>query len=300
MRVVVVGAGAVGSYYGAVLAQAGVDVVLVGRSAHVAAVQSSGLRLERGSGTHTVWVGATTEVSAVAEADWVLCCVKSGDTETAGEAMRPFLPPKAGVLSFQNGVDNAARLSVVLGRPVEPVAVYVAVDMPGPGHVRHHGRGELVMRLVAGGEPLLAALRSAGVAVEVSDHVPTALWTKLVINCAYNAMSALSGMPYGPLWAGASVPEVMRDVVDECVRVAQAHQVALPAHIHEMVRAIAQTMPQQYSSTAQDLARGKPSEINHLNGWVLREADRLGLPAPANRVLVALMRLREEVGAARC
>jgi 2-dehydropantoate 2-reductase len=203
-------------------------------------------------------------------------------------------------LSFQNGVDNAARLSAVLGRPVEPVAVYVAVDMPAPGHVRHHGRGELVMGSVAGGEPLLAALRSAGVAVEVSDHVPAALWTKLVINCAYNAMSALSGLPYGLLWAGAGVPEVMRDVVDECVRVARAHQVALPTDIQTMVRAIAQTMPHQHSSTAQDLARGKPSEINHLNGWVLREADRLGLPAPANRVLLALMRLREEAGAARC
>lgn len=293
MRVVVMGAGAVGSYYGAMLAQSGADVVLVGRAAHVAAIRSSGLLLERETVVETIAIEASTDASVVAGADWVLCCVKSGDTEAAGEAMRPFLSPEAGVLSLQNGVDNAQRLSAVLGRSVEPVAVYVAVDMPVPGHVRHHGRGELVMGLVPGAEPLLAAWAAAGVPVEVSDHVASALWTKLVINCAYNAMSALSGWPYGPLWAAEGVQAVLHDVVNECLLVAQAHQVALPAGVQAMVRGIAETMPHQHSSMAQDLARGRPTEIAQLNGWVVREADRLGLPAPANRVLVALVRLRE-------
>lgn len=300
MRVVVVGAGAVGSYYGAKLAQVGCDVTLVARPIHVEALRQDGLQLEQDTGVVGVTVSASVDISAVAGADWVLCCVKSRDTEAVGEAMKPFLSASTGVLSFQNGVDNAERLGAVLGRTVAPVAVYVAVDMPAPGRVRHHGGGALVMGLEPGVGPLVDLLRAAGVPVEVSDHVPAALWTKLVINCAYNAMSALSGLPYGLLYAGAGVPTVLRELVDECVQVAQAHAIELPADIHGMVAGIAQSMAGQRSSTAQDLARGKPTEIEYLNGWVVREADRLGLPVHANRVLLALVRLREAGQAPRC
>jgi len=129
--------------------------------------------------------------------------------------------------------------------------------------------------------------------VEISDNVAGALWAKLIVNSAYNALSAITQLPYGRLVQGERVPDVMRDVVDECLALAQASGVKVPGDMHEAVRRIAQTMPGQYSSTAQDLARHKKTEIEHLNGFVVRKGNALGVRTPVNRVLLALVKALE-------
>jgi 2-dehydropantoate 2-reductase len=131
------------------------------------------------------------------------------------------------------------------------------------------------------------------VPVQISDNVTGALWAKLIINCAYNALSAITQLPYGRLVQGAGVEHVMRDVVQECLAVARAAGIAVSGDMWEAVQRIAQTMPGQLSSTAQDLARHKPSEIDHLNGYVLRKGEALGIATPVNRVLHATVRLLE-------
>src|SRR5262245_51955770 len=145
MNIAVMGAGAVGCYYGAMLARAGHPVTLVGRPQHVEAVADRGLFLETSRLQEYVPMRAATEPSRVADAELVLFCVKSADTETAGREIAPYLDESVVVLSLQNGVDNAERLQAVIKRTVVPAAVYVATEMAGPGHVRHHGRGELVI-----------------------------------------------------------------------------------------------------------------------------------------------------------
>ena len=292
-KVVVMGAGAVGCYYGGMLARAGHPVTLVGRARHADEVRRNGLRLETAAFDEAVKLHADTDPSAARGADLVLFCVKSPATESAGEAMKPYLPEGAAILSLQNGVDNAERLAAVLGREVIPAVVYVAVEMAGPGHVRHHGRGELVIGPSPASARIAAALGAAGVPVEVSANVAGALWAKLVVNCAYNALSAITQLPYGRLVAGAEVPKVMADVVDECLAVARASGVPMAGDLHAAVRRIGETMPGQLSSTAQDLARAKPTEIEHLNGLVVRKGDALGIPVPANRLLLALVKLLE-------
>src|SRR5947209_4542417 len=144
MKIAVMGAGAVGCYYGAMLARAGHEVALVGRTEHVDAMNVRGLILETSRFIEATPVTASVDPSAVGGADIVLFCVKSNDTVSAGNDMAPHLKEGATVLSLQNGVDNAERLQAALKRPIIPVAVYVATDMPAPGHVRHHGRGELL------------------------------------------------------------------------------------------------------------------------------------------------------------
>jgi 2-dehydropantoate 2-reductase len=134
---------------------------------------------------------------------------------------------------------------------------------------------------------------SASVPTEISDNVRGALWAKLVLNCAYNALSAIAQVPYGRLVQGEGVTRAMRDVIDECVAVAKADGVKLPGDVDAAVRRIAETMPNQYSSTAQDLARGKHSEIDHLNGLIVRRGEALGVPTPANRMLHVLVKLVE-------
>jgi 2-dehydropantoate 2-reductase len=293
MKVAVVGAGAVGCYYGGMLARARHDVTLIGRPQHVEAIEREGLRLETQTFDERIRVPASSEGRAVQSAQLVLFCVKSTDTESAAAAIKPHLAPDALLLSLQNGVENAERLRSILPQHVLAAVVYIGTEMAGPGHVRHHGRGELIIERSRAGEEVAQALIAAGVPIDISDNVRGALWAKLILNCAYNALSAITQLPYGRLVKGTGITAVMRDVVDECLAVAKADDVTIPGDIDAAVRKIAETVPSQYSSTAQDLARGKPSEIDHLNGVIVRRGEALGVATPVNRLLHAIVKLIE-------
>jgi 2-dehydropantoate 2-reductase len=182
---------------------------------------------------------------------------------------------------------------------VAAAVVYVATEMAGPGHVRHHGRGELVIEPSHASERIAAALAAAGIPTEVSDNVRGALWLKLILNCAYNALSAITQLPYGKVVPGEGVADVMRDVVDEVLAVAASEGVQVAGDPRAAVASLVQTMPGQYSSTAQDLSRGKRTEIDYLNGLVVRRGAAAGIPTPANRTLWALVKLIEGKQAAR-
>ena len=293
MKIAVMGAGAVGCYFGGLLARAGHDVVLVARPAHAEAMQREGLLLDTQSFRERVRVQASTQPEGVQGAECVLFCVKSTDTETAARQIQPHLAPGALVLTLQNGVDNDERVRAMLG-PAQPVAaavVYVATAMAGPGHVRHFGRGDLLIAPSPVSERLALELAAAGIPTQVSGNVRGALWAKLVINCAYNALSAITQQPYGWLVQQDGASAVIADLVAECQAVAQADGVRMDGDVHAAVRGIAQSMPGQLSSTAQDLARGRPSEIEHLNGYVVRRGAALGLATPVNRALLVLVRM---------
>lgn len=297
--VAVVGAGAVGSFFGAMLARAGHRVVLIARPAHVDAIRRDGLQLQSQGTTERVAIDASTDIAAVRGADLVLLCVKSPDTEPVALEMAPHLDPTALVLSLQNGVDNAARAARHLPCAVVPSVVYVATAMPAPGAVAHFGRGDLVIGSAeAALQPRLQAVAalfgSAGVSVVVSADVMGELWRKLMLNCAYNAISAIAQQPYGAMVALPEIDAVMREVVNEVVAVARAdgQMLDLQACLQAMDK-LAPAMPAQMSSTAQDLARGKPSEIDHLNGFIARRGAELGVATPVNRTLHALVKLAE-------
>ena len=304
-NVAVVGAGAVGSFFGAMLARAGHAVVLVARPAHVQAIAREGLRLEMAGRVETVRVEASVDLAAVRGADLVLFCVKSTDTEAVAAELAPHLDDRALVLSLQNGVENAAAIARHVACPVVPTVVYVATSMGGPGVVCHHGRGDLVIGAMkpraANGETSPAYLErlvdffaSAGVPVRISADVMAELWAKLMVNCAYNAISGLAQTSYAQLATLPEVRELQRAVVAEVVALAAAEgvELKLAASLETMER-IAQAMPAQLSSTAQDMARRKPSEIDHLNGFVVRRGRELGVATSANQALFALVKLVE-------
>lgn len=292
----IMGAGAVGCYYGGMLARAGHDVVLIGRPPHVEAIRRQGLFMDTRSFQEHVKIRASTEASDIAGAEMVLCCVKSTDTQATARAMAPHLAADALVLSLQNGVDNAEQLQAELAQPkvqLAPVVVYVATEMAGPGHVKHHGRGELVVGPATLSDEQTQQFVAAGVPILVSDNVVGALWSKLILNCAYNALSAITQTSYGTLWQTAGVQPVMRDVVAECLAVASAEGIVLPEDAWGNIVRIAETMPAQLSSTAQDLARKKRSEIDHLNGYVVRKGAAKGIATPVNRTLHTLVKVME-------
>ena len=304
-KVAVVGAGAVGSFFGAMLARAGHAVVLVARPAHVQAIERDGLRLEMAGRVESIRVEASVDLAAVRGADLVLFCVKSTDTESVAAALVPHLDDQALVLSLQNGVENAAIIARHVASPVVPAVVYVATSMGGPGVVRHHGRGDLVIGALQPRAPgdeaspahlqgLVDFFASADVPVRISDDVMVELWAKLMVNCAYNAISGLAQASYAQLAALPEVRELQRAVVGEVVALAAAEGVGLPLSSSlETMERIAAAMPAQLSSTAQDMARRKPSEIDHLNGFVVRRGRELGVATPANQALLALVKLVE-------
>lgn len=293
MKIAVMGAGAVGCYFGFRLARAGHEVTLIGRPQLVEAVQRQGLRLESESFDECVRVSASTEAGAVEGAEIVLFCVKSSDTESAASAIGPHLAPDAVVLSLQNGIENADRLRALLAQEVIAAAVYVGVEMAGPGHVRHHGRGDLVIGQSKSSAGIARALIAAGVPTDITDNMRGVLWAKLITNCAYNALSAITQMPYGRLVKGEGVTAVLGDIVAECKAVANADGVTLPGDVDATIRRIAETAAGQVSSTAQDLAHGKRTEIDYLNGFIVRRGEKLGIPVPANRLLHAIVKLIE-------
>jgi 2-dehydropantoate 2-reductase len=293
MRIAVTGAGAVGCYYGGLLARAGNEVVLIGRPQHVLAIEQRGLRLETAAFDDYIHVPASSQIEAVRGANIVLCCVKSSDSEQTAKDMAPFLDPQAIILSLQNGVDNADRLQRHIKQRVFPVVVYVATEMAGSGHVKHHGRGELVTSPDCLTATQQQVFTEAGIPLQISEQVRAVLWLKLLVNCAYNALSAITQLPYGRLVEGEGVLDVMEDIVGECRAVAEAEGISLPEDPWEAVLRIARSMPGQRSSTAQDLALGKRTEIDHLNGYIVRKGKQWGIKTPVNQMLHAQVKLLE-------
>jgi 2-dehydropantoate 2-reductase len=302
--VAVIGAGAVGSYYGAKLARTGIDVTLVARREHAAAIERDGLRVIEAGDEWRVELRASTDSNAAARADVVLVTVKTPDTTAAASALAGQLSPHARIVSLQNGVDNAERIAALLPNPVFAAVVYVGVQLDGPGRVRHTGRGDLVLgvpRTLASrgnsGEDLrgiAAMFRSFG--HRLSDRSGNR-------SCALDEAHAQLRVQrdLGP-WRVAvrthgcerSVRSIMEAVVRETVAVARAANISIDADV--LVAAtwrLADSMPDQYSSTAQDIQRGKATEIDALNGFVAQKGAALGVDTPVNRTLHALVKLRE-------
>jgi len=302
--IAVVGAGAIGCYFGGMLARAGAKVTLIGRHPHVEAIKRNGLLLQSLDFRDTIRVAATQDMAAVGEAGLVLFCVKSRDTEDAARQMAPQLAADAVVLSLQNGVDNVERIRLHIKSPVIAGLVYAAAEMPAPGSVRHTGGGSLVIGRLDGpgggdgsGQELLdqiaALFTGVGISVKISGDIAAELWSKLVMNCAYNAISALTRSPYGRMVALPGIRAIMRETVGEVVEVARAKGIRLPGDMVEAAFRLADAMPTTLSSTAQDILKGRRTEIEHLNGYVVREGAALGIPTPANRTLNALVKLLE-------
>ena len=287
------------------LARTGHDVTLIGRAPHVQAIEAGGLLLRLAGRVEAVRIAATTDLAAVQSADLVLFCVKSTDTDATARQIAPLLGTDAAVLSLQNGVDNAAAIARHVRQTVIPAVVYVATAMPEPGVVTHHGRGDLVIGPLDAAaaqetkhrqllQAVVDLLATADVPVRVSSDVMSELWSKLIVNCAYNAISGLTQLPYGRMADVPAIVDVQRAVVREVVAVAQAdgQRVQLVTALEAMER-IARAMPAQLSSTAQDMARGRTTEIDHLNGFVVRRGAELGIPTPINQALHALVKLAE-------
>jgi 2-dehydropantoate 2-reductase len=248
-----------------------------------------------------VSVKTSTEYQAIKNADLVLFCVKSPDTESVAIEIQPYLSKDTIILSLQNGVDNCERLKTVLLNPVYPAVVYVATGMVGPGHVKHFGRGELVIGELEGGEACLDQLNvlqeflnKGNVPCSISKNIKHDMWLKFLVNCSYNAISGIGQIEYGQMIQSAHINALIEQITKEFLSVAEKEGINISSEqANSANEQIAKTMAKQKSSTAQDLMKFKKTEIDYLNGYILRRGLAHQIPTPANQSVYALVKMLE-------
>ncbi|HSC45592.1 MAG TPA: 2-dehydropantoate 2-reductase [Candidatus Acidoferrum sp.] len=304
-RIAVAGAGAVGGYFGGMLARAGAPVMMIGRAAFVEAVRANGLFLDTVQFKESVRVEASADLKDIRGAEIVLFCVKTTDNSATAHELAPLLAPGAMVVSMQNGVDNVEQIRAASSIEALPAVVYVAASVPKPGTVKHAGRGDLVIGpRSAQTEHVAALFERAGVGCRISENIEGELWTKLTWNCALNAISALGRAQYGQISASGEARKLVETAVHEILAVARAAGVHPPGFEDPQVALagafkIATQLAEAYSSTAQDLMRGKRTEIDSLNGYISRRGAELGVATPVNHALYTLVKLAETAAGTR-
>lgn len=301
MRVVVQGPGSLGSLVAGLLAAAGEDVALLGRpdSDHLDRVAAEGLVVEGPDGSQTTTHPATaTDPAVVADADLVVVCVKSYDTEAAAEALSGSLAG-AGVLTLQNGLGNAETLAEYVPETavLAGTTTHGAV-LEGAGVVRHAGAGETTVGRYAGEtdgfvREVADTLSAAGLGAAVTDDPQRAVWTKVLVNVGINAATALARVPNGALVEHEAGERLLERAVEEGATVARAEGVDVPDDAVERAREVAQRTASNHSSMRQDLERGSRTEVEALHGALADRAREHGVDAPVNQTLADLVRLAE-------
>jgi 2-dehydropantoate 2-reductase len=299
MKIAVVGAGGVGASFGALLAQAGHEVALLARGAHLDAIRAKGLVVERAGESRALKLAASDNAADLGPADVVLFAVKLWSTEEAGEACRPLVGPHSMVVVLQNGVDGIARLSPILGsdRIVGGVAQISAV-IEKPGHVVHRSPfARLIAGEPAGGQSdrvrnFVEACRAAGIEARASDDISLDLWAKFVMIVGLSGATALLRSPIGPILADSETRAFLVRLVEETVAVGRAEGVGLPADQAERTLSFMTGLPvDMRASMLDDLERASRIEMPWLSGHVVALGERHGIDTPANRTVRLALKL---------
>jgi len=297
MRIVVMGAGGVGGYFGGRLAQAGFPVTFIARGAHLAAMRAHGLGLRSTLGDATVHVNAVPTPAEAGPADVVLFAVKLWDTESAAETLKPVLGAKGVVIPFQNGVESIERIGAVLGaeRVMGGVA-YIAARIAEPGVIAHTGKiarlriGATQPSQQAAALALQAACEKSGVEAEVAEDIRRALWEKFVFLVGMSGATALSRLPIGPIREDAQLRWLLEAAMRETFVVARARGIALPDDfVDRQMELVAGFPAGTKSSMLGDLEAGAKLEVPWLAGTVVRMAQELGVEVPVNRTILAAL-----------
>lgn len=302
MKIAVIGAGAMGSLFGAYLTQAGESVTVVDIwPEHIRAIQKQGLILESANGEQMFPLVATTEIHQLESVDLVILFVKSAATRAAALSAATILRQDGRILTLQNGLGNAETIADVIGR--ERVLVGTTAQgatMLGPGRVRHAGQGDTHIGKMQGGvdqfcQDVAAILSRSGLPAFVETDVRGLVWGKLVVNTGINALTALLRLRNGQLVELPETKKLLEMAVAEAVQVAKAAGIQLPySDPVEKVVSVAIATKNNQSSMLQDILRGSPTEIAVINGAIVREGERLGVATPVNQTLTLLVRSLEK------
>jgi 2-dehydropantoate 2-reductase len=299
MKIAVLGAGAMGSLYGAMLKEAGEDVWLLNRwEEHIRAIREKGLTISSASGDRNVFVRSTTDPAEIGRADLVIVFVKSYDTRDAIKGALSLVGEKTTVLTLQNGLGNVEQLTETVGesRVLAGITGFGSTVL-APGHIRHAGVGDTVMGELSEIrtpriEELFRVFDSAGLRPVIAENLPGAIWGKLLVNVGINPITALASVKNGQIAAIPELTDIMAKAVGEALEVSRRKGITLFPAVDpfEHVREIARRTKDNVSSMRQDVERGKRTEIDAISGAIVREGKALGVPTPVNALLTQLIK----------
>jgi 2-dehydropantoate 2-reductase len=300
MRIVIVGPGALGSVFAALLARGGHDVSLLGRPTdHLRALQRDGLRLQTPSGVvEQIDLHATDDPAVVAGADAAIVLVKTPDTAAAMRAIRPHLGAAHVILTLQNGLGNAERIRDAIGagpRILTGVTSQAAHRL-GPGAVVHAGEGPTLIGAVDAADSdaaarVAAAFNAAAIPTVTVADIETAIWRKVAVNAAINGLTALGGFPNGTIARVGALLDAAEIIAEEAASVARARGIELGG-MRRSVQETALATSGNRSSMLQDLEAGRPTEVEAIHGAIVASGAEAGIATPATQVLAALIRSR--------
>lgn len=306
MRIAMIGAGAMGSVFGSRFARAGAEVVLFDADrTHIEAIAIGGLHVDAPDGSATLQLDATTNAEAIDKADLAVILVDSNATQAAAEVAKRVLGRSGAVLTLQNGIGNVEVLSAVLGAErVIAGTTYNSAARLRPGHVLHSNIGETTIGEIDGSATARVAeiarlLRAAGLPVTVSDNAMGHIWMKFILNAAINPVSAMTGLRPGEIARVPAARELLERVLDEVLNVVAAKGVTLP--VDDPRGHVLDHAWERYNrpSMLQHVEEGRRTEIDSLNGALLKEARALGVAVPFNEAVVLAIKSIEARNAAR-
>ena len=298
MKTAIVGAGAMGSLFGALLSEAGNDVWLYDVwQEHVDAINGSGLQIEREGVRRSVRIEATTSPEDIGQNELVILFVKSTQTQKASAVARQLAGKTGLVLTLQNGMGNAD----VIAESIDPTKILAGTTSHGAtlleaGGIRHAGVGPTTLGAwstssagLQNAQRVAEFFTTAGIETQAVDDVHSVVWNKLLINIGINAITALTGIKNGQLLDLESTRDISRTAVEEAIAVARAVNVRINEDAVKHVLEVAQATAANRSSMGQDVDNRRQTEISTINGYIVQEAGRHGLDAPVNRTLTALV-----------
>jgi 2-dehydropantoate 2-reductase len=300
MKIVVMGSGGVGGYFGARLAAAGEDVCFVARGAHLDAMRRDGLRVESGAGNVTIKpVKVTANAAEYGSADLVMIAVKLGATQSAIDAVRPLVEKGADVVSFQNGLGAIEALTKAFpAKQVLGGVVHIATSIGAPGVIKHDGRMErLTIGEIGGGvsprvQKFVDIAKKAKINAIASDDIKRVIWEKFVFLSTFSGMTTLLRSPKGPIFKDPDTRRLFIEALNEACAVARARGVALPADHESKTMAFADGLPAEMkASMLHDLERGNPLEVEYLSGAVSRLGQEAGVPTPVHSFIATALKL---------
>ena len=305
MRFVIFGTGGVGGFYGGLLAKCGKEVVFIARGEQFRALKEKGLTVK--SFKHgefkineTNKIKFTDNPKDAGKADVVFVCVKSYDTKQVAPLIKPMLKEDTLVVSVQNGIENEEILSEVLGRNhVLGATAFVGTYVSEPGTVIHEAAGLLEIGELSGEETervkrLVEELKKCGIEARVSKDINYTLWKKLVWNVAFNPYSVVTKATVGEMLSLPETKEVLKKLMEECYKVAEAYGVKLSPKIMENYLKSSPDLMNYRTSMLLDFERGKRIEIEGITGALIRKAEKKGIPVPYNKCIYATVKLLEK------